>query len=574
VSVPTEDTQATFAATLVDEWVRAGVTDAVICPGSRSTPLALALAARDDLRVHVRLDERGACFFAVGLGLATGNPVVVCTTSGTAAAELHAGVAEASHSEVPLIACTADRPARLHHVGAPQTIEQGALFGSAVRWSFDPGPIREADRSWWRSLGARSVSEAVGGAGPVHLNLAFDEPLVGTPGTLPPASRPIARTPGSGGPVPVSTGPSSRWHKRGMLIVGADAGPPELIVAVAERLGWPVLADPRSRARIVHPAVVAAADALLRDAAVREAATPEVVVLLGRPWASRVVAEFVEASARNGAEVVAVGTWLSDPARVVSEFHRVAAARFLNELASVSVDPEPGWRARFEAMEAAAQAAIAKALDHDALSEGGRTNEPRVARHLFGSLDAHTTLFVASSMPVRDLEWFAAPRPVPPLVLSNRGVNGIDGITSTAFGAAAGASPVVALLGDLAFFHDASALVSVAEEHGSCTLVVLDNGGGGIFNFLPQARALEHDRFEQLFGTRPSASVPEVARGFGLPVADVSTLDSLDDALERFVGRESRAVVRVQVPSREENVGLHDRIHAAVAEAVRAVLTG
>jgi 2-succinyl-5-enolpyruvyl-6-hydroxy-3-cyclohexene-1-carboxylate synthase len=321
--------------------------------------------------------------------------------------------------------------------------------------------------------------------------------------------------------------------------------------------------------------VVAAADALLRDAAVREAATPEVVLMLGRPWASRVLAEFVEASARGGAEVVAVGTSLSDPARVVHEFHRVPAGRFVIELSSVTGDPAPGWRARFEAMEAAAQAAIAKALDNDALSEGGRTNEPRVARHLFGSLDARTTLFVASSMPVRDLEWFAAPRPAAPRVLSNRGVNGIDGITSTALGvAAAGAGPVVALLGDLAFFHDASALVSVAEERGSCTLVVVDNDGGGIFNFLPQARALEHDRFEQLFGTRPNASVAEVARGFGLPVADVSTLDSLDDALERFVGREARAVVRVQVPSREENVGLHDRIHTAVAEAVRPILTG
>ncbi|MGH9087557.1 MAG: thiamine pyrophosphate-binding protein, partial [Acidimicrobiales bacterium] len=188
MSVTQAVTQATFCATLVDEWLRAGVTDAVVCPGSRSTPLALALAARPELRCHVRLDERGAGFFAVGLGLATGRPVVVCTTSGTAAVELHPAVVEAHHGRVPVIVCTADRPPELQQVGAPQTIVQAGLYGQAVRWSADPGVPVEATRGAWRSLAARTVAEAMSGPagpGPVHCNLAFRDPLVGEPGPLP-----------------------------------------------------------------------------------------------------------------------------------------------------------------------------------------------------------------------------------------------------------------------------------------------------------------------------------------------------------------------------------------------------
>jgi 2-succinyl-5-enolpyruvyl-6-hydroxy-3-cyclohexene-1-carboxylate synthase len=576
VSVPTGDAQATFAATLVDEWVRAGVRHAVVCPGSRSTPLVVALAERDEIVLHVRLDERGACFFAVGLALATDVPTVVCTTSGTAAAELHPGVVEASHARVPLIVCTADRPARLHHVGAPQTIEQAHLFGAAVRSSFEPGLARDADRSWWRSLGARVVAEAVAAAGPVHLNLAFEEPLLGAPGPLPPGradgapwpAAPSARALGSG----IGDIGEGRWRRRGLIIAGGGAPPAGPTLAAADHLGWPVLADPRSGIRVAHPAVVSAADAILRDPAVGDALAPETVLLLGDPWASRVLAEFVESAGHAGAEIVAVGGSLSDPGRVVHEFHRVDGSLFVDRLGSVRGSAPSGWRSSWERAEAAAQRAIDKVLDDDRLTAGGRATEPGVARHLFGCVHG-ATLFASSSMPVRDLEWYGAPRANPPRVMSNRGANGIDGVTSSALGVSAGGDqPVVAVLGDLAFLHDASALAALGTDAGSCTLVVLDNGGGGIFSFLAQASLLEHERFERLFGTAPRVSIAEVGRGFGLPVADVSTLAALDDALARFVGHEPRSLIRVVLPSREENVALHDRIHAAVGGAVRATL--
>ncbi len=572
MSVPSADVQATFAATLVDEWVRLGVAHAVVCPGSRSTPLALALAARDDLTVHVRLDERGACFFGIGLALASGRSTVLCTTSGTAAVELHPGVVEASHARVPLVVCTADRPPRLHHVGAPQTIEQAGLYGSAARWAFDPGPIREADRAWWRSLAARALREAEEGEGPVQLNLAFEEPLYGTPGPLPEPgalpARPARRLAGADAPE------IAAWSGRGLIVAGGGAPEPALVLGLADHLGWPVLADPRSGARVEHPSVVAAADAILRDPSLSAALEPETVVLLGQPWASRVVDEFVASSARRGARVVAAGALVADPARVVIERHPSASGFARAALGLPPPARDAGWLARWMRSEAAAQRAIDEALAGDPLTTDGRASEPSVARHLFGSLDASVALFVSSSMPVRDLEWFARPRTGAPLVLANRGANGIDGVTSSALGvAAASAGPVVALLGDLAFLHDVSALATLrGEGRGSCTLVVLDNSGGGIFNFLPQADALEAERFERLFGTPAEPDVARVAAGFSLPVAEARTLRELDEGLDALLGQPGIGVLRVAVPGREDNRRLHERIHRAVADAVGAAV--
>jgi 2-succinyl-5-enolpyruvyl-6-hydroxy-3-cyclohexene-1-carboxylate synthase len=578
VSVPIGDVQATFAAVLVDEWIRAGVGHAVVCPGSRSTPLVVALAERDEITLHVRLDERGACFYAIGLSLATADPAIVCTTSGTAAAELHAGVVEASHAGVPMIVCTADRPARLHGVGAPQTIEQAHLFGRTVRWFVEPGLPNDDERDSWRALGARAVAEARAGAGPVHLNLAFDEPLLGTAGPLPERRDGAPRHAGPPPPlIPRPAGGDARWQRPGIIVAGGGGPAPEGILAAADRLGWPVLADPRSGLRSDHPAVVGAADAILRDPEVRGALVPETILTVGGPWASRVLAEFIEAAGGSGTEILAVNPAPSiDPSRVAYPVLRGDPTDLLASLGDIGVAAPSQWRARWERLEAAAQRAIDKTLDDDPLASGGRTTEPGTLRRLFADLAPTTTLFVSSSMPVRDLEWFGAPRPSPPRVVSNRGANGIDGVVSTALGVAAGQDePVVGVLGDLAFLHDSSALARLGDERrGSCTLVVIDNGGGGIFNFLPQATVLDRPRFERLFATAPAVSIAEVAWGFGLSVADVSTMAALDEALARFVGHEHLSVVRVEMPPRDENVALHDRIHRAVTAAARAELAG
>lgn len=262
------EVQATFCATLVDEWCRAGVSEAVVCPGSRSTPLALALV-RSPLRVTVRLDERGAAFFALGLALSSRRPVVVLTTSGTAAAELHPAVAEASHAGVPLIVCTADRPPELQQVGAPQTMDQARLYGGSVRHFVDPGVAEFAARGTWRSLASRVVAEATApsGAGPVHLNLPFREPLVADPGELPPgriAAKPFHSV-GRRRLRPVEVSPLDP-RRRGVIVAGATrAALPSAALELARRMGWPLFADPRSGLRTSAPEVVAAADAILRS---------------------------------------------------------------------------------------------------------------------------------------------------------------------------------------------------------------------------------------------------------------------------------------------------------------------
>ncbi len=541
--------QATFTATLVDEWVQCGVTDAVVCPGSRSTPLALALA--DRLRVHVRLDERSAAFFALGLSMANGRPTVICTTSGTAAAELHAAVAEAHHACVPLIVCTADRPPELQQVGASQTIDQVGLFTTATRWANAPGVPEDSQRNSWRPLAARAWAESLHGPrapGPVHLNLAFREPLVGEPGPLPERSAPsLVRsplTPDVSQPIDVPG--------RGLIIVGAGSATPELVQRLGATLGWPVLADPRSGCRLEGS--IAAADAIVRAEGIPH---PDAILILGAPWLSKALMDYVSTAASAGASVTTLdprAQWV-DPTHVVSEIIQADPNLWLAAVLPHATVKDPEWLPIWQFYEAKAQETIAATL-------GDALTEPQVARTVFTYAAAtRSVLFTAASMPMRDVEWFAPALAAPPVVMANRGANGIDGVVSTALGVAATGQPTIALMGDLAFLHDVSGLVHAAEL--PCTFVVVDNGGGGIFSFLPQAGALNHERFEQLFGTPPAVDISAVARGFWLTVHDVSTLDELKAALSL-----PPSVIRVIVPGRRENVALHDDINQAVARAL------
>ncbi|MEU1076138.1 MULTISPECIES: 2-succinyl-5-enolpyruvyl-6-hydroxy-3-cyclohexene-1-carboxylic-acid synthase [unclassified Streptomyces] len=568
--------QATFAATLVDEWARFGVTDAVISPGSRSTPLALALAADGRLRLHIRLDERSAGFFALGIARRTGRVTLVVTTSGTAAAELHPAVAEADLGGVALLVCTADRPPELQQVAAPQTMRQPGLYGSAVRWAAEAG-VPEPDQGvFWRSLAARAVAEAAYGPvgpGPVHLNLAFRDPLVAEPGPLPPARahgpwHRVVRGVRAPSPEAVSD-LAGRAGQRGVIVAGSGAGDPEAIRALADALGWPVLADPRSGARTPHSTTVAAADAILRAPAARDRLRPSAVLHLGERWASRVMAEWLAHPAIEHLTVDPDWRW-RDPQRRADTVLCADPTALCRAAAEAVPHPVPsGWRDAWADAEAAAQ----QALDA-VLNSYSDWTEPRVARQLWSALPPHTALVVGSSMPIRHLEWFTAPRHRPPTVLSNRGVNGIDGVVSTALGAAAATTdPVVALIGDLTFLHDAGALLGAADAGLSCTFVVVDNNGGGIFSFLPPARRLPPATFEALFGTPQSADIPAIAAAYGVTVRSAGDHRQLDAVLAELVEKQGVSVIHVRT-DREANVTVHERVHAAVAEAVDAVLEG
>jgi 2-succinyl-5-enolpyruvyl-6-hydroxy-3-cyclohexene-1-carboxylate synthase len=566
------DVQATFAATLVDEWLRAGLAHAVVCPGSRSTPLALALADRPEVRLHVHHDERSAGFLALGLGLATGAPAVVLTTSGTAAAELHPAVVEADLAAVPLLACTADRPPELRDVGAAQAIDQVHLYGRSARWFGDPGVPEASTSSRWRALAARAWAAAIGGPGgrpgPVQVNLPFREPLVGTPGPLPPARADgpwarVADAPARG----AADLPEGLAGRRGLIVAGAAAVDGGLVHDTAAALGWPVAAEPRSPAWRQAPTAVGHLDALLRSPRAAAGLRPEVVVRLGPPGSSRVVNEWLE---RCGAtEVVAGAPGWSDPgataALVAADAGAVVAALALQAGAAA---PPVGWLARWQAASAAAGEATAAALDGDGAERG---SEPGVARAVAAALPDGARLVVSSSMPVRDVERYARPRPGV-AVVANRGANGIDGVVSTALGVALGSgAPAALLIGDLAFLHDSNGLLGAAGRAADLTVVVIDNDGGGIFSFLPQARTLAGDRFETLFGTPHGLDLVAVAAAYGVDARRVAPGEDVGEAVAKAAAAGGVRVL-VAATDRVANVEAHRRVDDAVAAAVDAAL--
>ena len=581
----TRDVNTAFARTLVDEWARAGVTEAAVAPGSRSTPLALALVADPRVRVQVFLDERSAAFFALGAAKASGRPAVVLCTSGTAAAHLHGAVLEAHHARVPLLVCTADRPPELRATGAPQTTDQVKLYGDAVGFFADLAPEdHPAAIAAWRPLAARSFSEAAGPpAGPVHLNLAFRDPLVPDGAEVPdvpgrPEGRPwTAGIPGRRRPGAEDLdrlAVAVRDAARGVVVAGwgpgCDFRPLERFAAAT---GWPVLADPISGLRQPDPHTVSAYEALLRVPGFAAAHRPDLVLRLGAALTSKAAGAWLDASVPQ-ILVDPDGAWL-DPGR--SATWRLAAepALLLDGLVErldVSGHPSSGspenpstvWLSAWRRAEAAARSALDSFLD-----AAGEPFEGRVARDVHDRLPDGATLVVASSMPVRDLEAFARPRSGLG-VLANRGVNGIDGFTSTVLGvAAAGRGPTAGLLGDLAFLHDAAGLTFAARSGLDAVLVVVDNDGGGIFSFLPQAEATAVDpgEFEALFGTPHGLDLVAVARSYGLSAERVDRAGDVGPALEKALAAGGVHVMVVATGDRAGNVERHRRAWEAVAAA-------
>jgi len=590
---------ATFCATLVDEWVRGGLTDAVVSPGSRSTPMALALAADDRVRVHVHHDERAAAFVALGIGVVTGRPAVVLTTSGTAAVELHPAIVEAHHAKVPLLAVTGDRPPELQDVGAPQTIDQTRLYGGAVRWFAAPGVPDATMAERWRSIAAEALRHTIGSPpGPVHLNLAFRDPLVGDAGPLP-AGRPNGAS--WHGAVQVRPEPvdldlgslaDAVAGRTGVIVAGGGIADPDGVHALASLLAWPVLADPRSGCRTPREATISHFDAILRSAGDRPALRPEIVLRLGSLPASKVLGQWLASLDAWQVGVDADGTRF-DPDRNLGALLAADPGAFARRLAdevrppldgpsaadadtdpdrdplvgadhdggSSSAGPAGLYRAWVAADAEAASALVAGLAHHDEVTE------PAIARDLFAALPDGAHLVVSSSMPVRDLEWYAAPRHGV-TIHANRGANGIDGVVSTAVGVALGSGrPTAVLIGDVAFLHDTNALLGVAARGVDLTIVVVDNDGGGIFSFLPQAGALAHERFELLFGTPHGVDPGAIAAAHGLDVTRVDRADELAGAVDAAIASGGVQVL-VTRTDRATNVAVHDELHAAVAAAL------
>jgi 2-succinyl-5-enolpyruvyl-6-hydroxy-3-cyclohexene-1-carboxylate synthase len=549
------DVQATFCAALVDEWVRHGLRHAVLAPGSRSTPMALALADRDDVELHIFHDERSASFAALGVALGSGVPAALLCTSGTAATHFHAAVVEAHQSGVPMVVLTADRPPELHGVGAPQTIEQTNLYGAAVRMFHDPGVAADEHRATWRSIASTAWNQATGNkSGPVHLNLPFREPLVGVVGELPAAGLVDLVSPPL---IDIDELVGLLDRSRGVIVAGNGVDEPRSVQALADATGWPVLADPRSGCQMLDAAVVRF-DAILRHVQFAGDHRPDVVVQLGMPPASKVLAQWLAASGAAHVAVSPVGL-VSDPNLLGARQVHAPIGALCAQLAAKAPDSAgSGWIEEWVDADRVARAALDAALvaEHS-------LSEPGTARAITANMPAGGHLVVASSMPVRDVEWFGTPRS-DVTVHSNRGANGIDGVMATAIGVAIGSgAPTAVLLGDVAFCHDMSSLTALPMRELDLTIVVTDNDGGAIFSFLPQATTLSMDRFEQLFGTPHGTDIVEVARALGLRAYVAETADVLAAGFDE----PDTCVVRI-ASNRKENVDVHTALNAAVVAAL------
>ncbi len=532
--------------------------------------MALALGTRNELEVHVFHDERSASFAALGIGIESGLPAILLCTSGTAAVQFHAAAVEAHHAEVPMLICTADRPPELQGIGASQTIDQLDLYGVATRKFVDAGVADNDHISGWRGL-ARDCLEATCGIspGPVHLNLPFREPLIGEIGKLPPVHdlRPLACAVHSSSLITeVDAIVSLLQGKRGVVVAGAGCDASGGVLALARVLGWPVLADPRSGCRVVEsnsPVVVAAADTLLRIGEFARAHCPEVIVRFGEPPISKVINQWLRDS---GASYITFSTTprIIDPDRIVtrhvvgsmSQWCTALIAHFEQSTEQSPIDAD--WLGSWQSAEAEAQRAVSESLR----SEKTLT-EPAIARGLSKHIPNGSRLVVSSSMPVRDLESFAEPRHGLP-VYANRGASGIDGVVSTAVGVAlASHARTYLLIGDIAMLHDSNGLIGLARRKVDVRIVCIDNRGGGIFSFLPQAKALNAERFEQLFGTPHDSNIELIAQAHGVISRNV-------DTMEDFVNQVGLAGSWLMCIStnRTENVAVHERLNTNVGRAL------
>ena len=600
---PPPNRNTLWARALVSELEAAGVEAACLAPGSRSTPLTVAFA-ESDVTVFSHLDERSAAFFALGRAKRTGKPTPLVCTSGTAAANFHPAVIEASQSRVPMVVLTADRPPELRDSGANQTVDQEKLYGDAVRWYADLAEPEADGRKlrYLRTTAARAVAEATGThAGPVHLNVPFRKPLepVEVPGDVPDDftdDEPLGAK-GRDGPFVRTTQGAPELAaadlgevrraladaKRGLLVVGpTDGATPtrDALADLAAATGFPVLADPVSGHRFGHervdstegertteddrsavagdgaPFVVGGYDGYL-DAVAESWPDPDVVVRFGASPTSKVLRNYLEAADARQFLVDPAGEWreatftatdllVADPTRL--------AERIASEYEQDASDGDSAWRDRFADAEARYWTLVRDAREKH-LFEGG------VLSAVAADLPDPATLMVSNSMPVRDLDRFGEPRSADVTVLGNRGASGIDGITSTALGAGSATDdPLVLVTGDLAYYHDMNGLLALARCDVDATIVVVNNDGGGIFHMLPIE---EYDPpFTEQFRTPHGLDFEATGDLYDLDFERVADLSAFRETFRASVERDGTQVVEVRTDAESshrfrERVGEH-----------------
>jgi 2-succinyl-5-enolpyruvyl-6-hydroxy-3-cyclohexene-1-carboxylate synthase len=569
-----------LASAFVEELARGGLRHAVISPGSRSTPLAVALWREARIEVSVILDERSAAFFALGAAQATQAPVALLCTSGTAAANYHPAVCEADESAVPLVVLTADRPPELRGIGAGQTIDQIKLYGESVRWFCEVG-THEADDDGllhYRSVACRALAAARGETrpGPVHLNLPWREPLapLAIEGAVT-ATDPLALEGRDGRPLTAVTSidlePSAFLLEEmaghigdaiaGVIVAGRQLDPElrEPLAHLARASGFPILAEPTSQLRCGphdRSYIVATYDLLLRDEHFARSVVPDLVLRFGEMPTSKPLRAWLSARGADQVVIDPHGGW-NEPTNRAAAILRADPAELAAGWATRLEKEERPAPMRWLEAEKAARETLEPALQGDEISEPA-------LHHALGHAHRDGDLvYTASSMPIRDQETFLPSTAVDATFLSNRGANGIDGLVSSGIGAAqASGRPATIVTGDLGLLHDIGGLAALRDVSTPVRIVVIDNDGGGIFGFLPQAEALGGEEFEALLGTPQGVGVAKAAALFDLPHHRLASLAELPDALAAGTG-----LIEVKT-DRRINVGAHRQLTSSVHVAL------
>jgi 2-succinyl-5-enolpyruvyl-6-hydroxy-3-cyclohexene-1-carboxylate synthase len=591
-------------AALVDELVRGGVHDFVVCPGSRSTPLALLIARQEGAKTWVQLDERSAGFFALGLAKASHKPVALVCTSGTAAANFLPAVIEAYQGRVPLIVLTADRPPELRDSGAPQTIDQVRLYGSHVRWFLDMAlPDAAAElRRYVRTVAGRAIGTAMGmPRGPVHLNCPYREPLVPAR-TLPidntarEEGRPFVEVLHGGRqleqPALEELGQRLLAVERGLVVVGPqdEPGLARASAKLSAALNWPLLADPLSQVRCgeaAGPLLIDAYDAFLRDEAFVTQHAPEVVLRFGAMPTAKPFLLYLQRHIDCEQIVVDGGAGWQEPTLAAAMMIYAEPVGLCEGLVEV-IRQEAGGR-RQEA-GGSSQSAVRSSQEaggrrQEAWAKGwveaNRRTREVIAGHfaardelfegrIFAELGAllpdDGALYLGNSMPVRDADTFLPARSAPLRVYGNRGANGIDGVVSSALGTAArGAQPMVLVIGDVSFYHDMNGLLAARQYGIDLIIVLVNNDGGGIFSFLPQAS--EREQFELVFGTPHGLDFRPVGEMYGACYSLVQDWDGFRAAVQ--AGLDGGLHIIELRTNRERNVAQHRELWPLVSAAIR-----
>lgn len=578
-----QEALTSYIAAFVSELVNNGVEDIVVSPGSRSTPMAMVMIEHPNLRVHIHVDERSAAFFALGIAKATKKPTAILCTSGTAAANYYPAVVEANISRIPLIVLTADRPPELRDVGAPQAIDQIHLFGNHVKWFVEMALPEKTEQMlrYARTVCGRAAATALRSpAGPVHLNFPFREPLI------PQFDREnlFELKERSAGYVKIHTGEltlskdecleiseSLQSYKRGMIVCGPIETEhfSEAVVKLAEKLQFPILADPLSQLRSGkhdHTFIIDSYDTFLKNEDAKKILKPEVIIRFGAMPVSKPLSIFLKENYDVRQFVIDGGGGWRDPGMVSSDMIYCHETEFCHALLPhLEQKNDTNYIENWIKINQLTRTQLAEISKVDELSEG------KLFYELADKLPEGATLFVGNSMPIRDLDTFFQVNDKSIRIMANRGANGIDGVTSTALGAGICSQPLYLVLGDLTFFHDLNGLIAAKQYRININIILINNNGGGIFSFLPQASYPKN--FERLFGTPLDLQFEHVVKMYGGHYELITDWDHFNAAMERSVEIPGLKVMEITT-NRERNLAEHREIWDAVSREISRLLEG